>query len=164
MQFLVLCRPSGPPEGQSKAPVCTAGMQSPRLGPAGEEAEPWRVGIHVMRRQTGREDGRGIPVRDLDWMDLLFPGPDAKKPCNNAGGQATNLPTPVSMPRCAAERRESFFLPVSPREDPPGHPPPPQLPLVPTIFSCAPRERFSSEQGHTLAVSISPPWPWQREK
>lgn len=55
------------------------------------------------------------PVKDLGWMELELPAPDAIKP----GSCVITLvatPSTLSMPRCAAERRESsFFLPESPK-------------------------------------------------
>lgn len=49
-----------------------------RLGPAEEEAEPRCVGILVMWRQAGAEDGSNIPMKYLDWMGLVLPGPTAQ--------------------------------------------------------------------------------------
>lgn len=54
----------------------------------------------VMQRQEGAEDGRGVPVRDLGWVDLELPGPGAIKPKSHVITLRAKPPTSPARCQC----------------------------------------------------------------
>lgn len=85
--------------GTSRRPKQSSCAHSRNAEPGAGSCRGGMWGV-VMQRQEGTEDGRGVPLRYLGWMDLELPGPAAIKPRSHVITLVAKPPTSPAQCQC----------------------------------------------------------------